>query len=357
MGYGSSVCSASSTSSSTFETQTFKKATQTSGESKTSCPLGSSQSYDKTSCIPCAPGYYVSSSGVSCSSPDNSMSSCCYKCPDGTICPGFGTYKPVYCPAGYSANYRKTECLRAPPGYYSGREGFYCDHPEETPLSCFYKCPAGKVCPCTGTSEPILCQPGTASNFERTECIKATPGYYSGTAGYYCDQPSNSGLACFSYCPNGKICPGSGTYNPIACPAGYSANYRKTECLRAPPGYYSGREGFYCDHPEETPLSCFYKCPAGKICPGLGTYEPILCQAGTASNYERTQCLIAPPGYYAGREGFYCEHPEETPLSCFYKCSTGHICPGSGTSQPIPCPSGTKPDSASISCVNISNAI
>jgi hypothetical protein len=63
------------------------------------------------------------------------------------------------------------------------------------------------------------------------------------------------------------------------------------------PGYYTDSTGWYC-YGTSCDGSDSPRCPDGKVCPNAGTSQPILCQAGTISNGERTKCVPCNPGYY-----------------------------------------------------------
>jgi len=95
-------------------------------------------------------------------------------------------------------------------------------------------------------------------------------------------------------------------------------------------------------------------CPNGYICLGEGTVEPIDCSVngGAIANSAKTQCMKCSPGTYAKiGEKWYC-----TSAECKNRCQScpdGYICPGEGTVTPIKCAVGMKPDSSNIICLSI----
>ena len=98
--------------------------------------------------VPCAPGFYSSTSATECS-----------KCPLGTMCPELQTITPLPCTNGtYSNTTGALDCTRCPMGYS-------CLNPRNTPEVCQegYYSPLGtavcSTCPSGyryGTSSPYL---------------------------------------------------------------------------------------------------------------------------------------------------------------------------------------------------------
>lgn len=210
-------------------------------ETYTPCPVGT---YNPvlggtsllTHCLPCAPGRYCASKGLSAPTGDCNAGYFCEssaetnkpaaldeisgrwgKCPPGSYCPAATAY-PYPCPAGTFSDSESltsaSACTTCTAGHYcetrgltqvTGQcdEGFYC--PVETtadangvikgainPRNDAYKCTKGNYCP-TGSTAEIPCAAGTYANEEYQEiCISCPKGYY---------------------CPLGAI-------TPTICPAG-----------------------------------------------------------------------------------------------------------------------------------------
>jgi hypothetical protein len=218
-------------------------------------------------------------------------------------------------------------------------------------------CPNGYACPCEGTSRPIKCEPGTIANGKRTQCVPCAPGRYQSNSGYSCSTsfPADCGGERCPICPNGFACPTKGTASPIKCEPGTIANGLRTECVKCAPGRYQSKPGDYCS--SSFPVNCGGEvcpiCPNGYICPGTGTSQPKICPPGTIANGLRTECVPCDPGRYRSTPGEYCS--SSFPVNCGGEscpwCPNGYICPGSGTTNPTPCPSGSWPNSQRTACL------
>ncbi len=206
----------------------------------------------------------------------------------------------------------------------------------------------------TDEARSITCMAGTVANYERTSCLSCRPGTYTSSSGWYCTSPSSCGC---NQCPDGYVCPGEGTINPQICQAGELVNYSKTKCDKCAIGTYSKiGERWWC-----TTSDCNNRCrscPDGYVCPCPGTVEPIDCSVngGALANGARTQCLKCSPGTYAKiGERWWCSTTD-----CNNRCRScpdGYVCPGEGTVEPIKCAVGMKPESSSIICLPITTPV
>ena len=273
--------------------------------------------------------------------------------------------------------------LVAPSGECSA--GFYCPPGSKNSLGLTEytgnnSCPIGSYCP-QGAKVPLACPPGTYNPHEGmsdiTDCIDCPPGYYcaeynlssvSGPCdgGYYCETGSkvskplrdeNTSTSCYDD-PHGDVCPPTsycppGTAFPLPCaPGSYNDLYAQDSCFDCPSGYFC---------PGNT--SEFFVCPIGHYCPnGTKFSNEFPCPEGTYSNSTTrssvTDCLPAPPGYYASgtgniepdgfcHHGYYCPAGaiSPTPYCNTSLCETGGRCePGmlclNHTGYPLPCPGG-----------------
>jgi len=117
------------------------------------------------------------------------------------------------CKAGQIANYERTECLPCAPGSFTSEDGHFCTNILCNKKKC-PKCPKGHICPGSGTVSPVICKVGTISNYERTECLPCAPGSFTSEDGQFCDHHFCKNCP---KCPNGHICPGFGSSRPIKC--------------------------------------------------------------------------------------------------------------------------------------------
>lgn len=313
------------------------------------CPAGSALSYTGNTCITCSPGYFTSTPGRRCTSSANTASVCCSVCPEGHVCPTEGMSVPIECTPGTAANYGRTSCIKCSPGYFGATYGRQCTSSSNTASDCCRLCPTGHACPEQGTSVPTECPLGTASNFQKTQCLACPPGYHGRTAARQCTDSSNTGRYCCLPCPTGHICPDYGTINPILCPAGTAASYQSTSCVQCSPGSLTYTDARQCVSSSNT--ECCNGCPTGHICPGLNTTTPIKCLAGTAANYQSTDCVKCSPGYHTSSDGAKCTSSSNTVTDCCVGCPRGHICPGLATSVPIQCPAGTAANYQKTECI------
>ena len=71
------------------------------------CSAGTIANFIKTACITCLPGTYSLSSGRYCMTADCK----CNKCPNGYICPNYGTINPTRCPTGTTSDSNNLKCI------------------------------------------------------------------------------------------------------------------------------------------------------------------------------------------------------------------------------------------------------
>ncbi len=409
------------------------------------CPIGfyrnGSARESFQDCAQCIAGFYCNSEGLA--EP--------VSCPEGYFCVSGSTY-PQPCPLGTYSNStelrRSTDCAPCPGGKYCAGlgetsptgicdPGFYCREKAYTSAPpdglTGGVCPIGGYCP-AGSAVSSPCDPGyySPSLGAKTsyDCVPCEPGKFcSGTssggatancaAGYYCiggastavqydtepghysapgafkQEPCAKGTYQRAYrssscetCIQGYYCNGTGTVDPIICPAGFYcpestdvpftcprgtyqpdvARYDITHCNPCTPGYGCDTTGlsavvnkcaagFYClagsntTHPTDPTIGGL--CPVGYYCElGTADYSTSPCKNGTYSNStgntaigDCTSCdpgrvcngyaLQEPNGYCAA--GYYCRGGAKTDMpndggTTGSQCLEGHYCP-IGTGQ------------------------
>ncbi|KYO38996.1 hypothetical protein Y1Q_0022586 [Alligator mississippiensis] len=333
------------------------------------CPVGtlnnSTGCSSQDSCVPCYPGFFCASVGLSsptgpcaagfyCPANFSSFSPTAFLCPKGHFCTSGAAY-PTSCPTGEYQPHRGSEsCIPCQPG-------FYC---QETVSGDPKHCPPHTYCP-AGTLVPYPCPDGTFTPPNKTglqderECLACSAGHYCRggwlegkcAAGYFCqarsfestpqghDFPWSSlaecpwGQVCAGLCPAGFYCQ-EGSEVPTPCPpntirAVPGASQRE-DCLPCPPGRW-------CQAGD--PVS--YLCPSGHYCTGgniTGPSSVMVPQQCPEHTYypgleaqSLADCQPCPPGYRCPMPG----------LTTFedYPCPPGHWCPGEGDT--FLCPPGT----------------
>ena len=288
-------------------------------------------------------------------------------CTVGHYCPG-GTTIPLPCPPGtYSNTSGLSACLSCPEGYYclEGSSTY-----ANTPCTTGYYCPEG-----TEFSTQFPCQPGTYNNESGlkalTECLDCPGGWYcegegltepTGLCftGHYCTARAQSGSPNATShgggrCERGFYCPG-GTSTPIPCTPG---SYCVTDGLGAPSDFCDA--GYYCriGSSTATPNSSEVGgvCSEGHYCP-VNSTSPTPCPPGTYSNNIGNQnisdCDQCTPGYYCDaynlsapiglcNDGYFCPGGQATPTPSAHTCSQGHYCVR-GSHEPVRCDSGSYQD-------------
>ncbi|XP_011927069.1 PREDICTED: SCO-spondin [Cercocebus atys] len=330
------------------------------------------------SCLPCPPGHYCGQENLTrASGPswtahpfdlDNYTSTNCLcpatatggKCPAGSYCPE-GSPEPMPCPPG---SFCGTSGLSTPSG--PCQAGYFCVEGASSPTPkdgvTGAPCPPGYFCP-AGSHKPMPCPAGTFSSLpEQTmlsACQSCPPGFYckeaglqapSGQcpAGYYCDSSAGP-IQDFSLypCPRGHYCPlGTARATHYSCPV----------------GTYGPRKGL-------TRVTGCQPCPAGKFCALAGLTAPTgdcaaghWCKGGAAIKdpTDGARGLLCPPGHYCLKgapipsrcpPGTWSEEGNGAPEGC-RDCAGGELCSGShpplrptachpGAAHPIPMPPGT----------------
>ncbi|KAF6119825.1 hypothetical protein HJG60_010211 [Phyllostomus discolor] len=243
------------------------------------------------------------------------------KCPAGSFCPK-GSSEPIPCPPG---SFCATSGLSTPTG--SCQAGYFCAGGAATPTpedkltralcppgtfcQAAGPCPQGHYCP-RGSAMPQPCPPGTFSTHVKlgseAACSPCPPGHY-------CDSPgltSPSGLCSPGFfclgralipnsslgdqtggpCPAGHFCP-PGTVTPRPCPAGtHSSLAAQGHCEPCP-------EGFFCL--ANTSSVVGNECPAGHYCPVSTSFaSQFPCPRGTYKPQRRgvqqSDCIPCEPG-------------------------------------------------------------
>ncbi|XP_072885876.1 uncharacterized protein [Hemitrygon akajei] len=290
---------------------------------------------NEAGCLPCSPGMFCASSGLSNPSglcypgyyctgsavtptpskhwvnSDNATFSGNDICPMGHFCPEGSKY-PLPCPAGtYSPTTGLTsedQCQHCPIGHYCSQLGL-TDLNQAQLCDPGYICYAGSTVPCPSDGikgyvcpSGVCCPPGTISE------LPCNPGTYN---------PFPGAGSCLP-CPAGTMCINSSTVEPVLCPRGYYCFSKTSVPVPCPEGTYNTLEG-------ASSIDACVSCPAGFYCQGVANSEPdgpciggYYCQGGA-----RVPILHSDPVF---------------PLSG--PCTEGHYCP-TGTKAPIPCPVGT----------------
>ncbi|XP_036393698.1 multiple epidermal growth factor-like domains protein 11 [Megalops cyprinoides] len=317
-------------------------------------------------------------------------------CPPGHYCPA-GTGYPLPCPPGsYSSSpglSRVEQCHPCPSGHYCARPALadvskaaLCDAgyvclggsvgPRPSDGVQGHLCPRGFRCP-IGTPVEVPCEPGTYAPVPGAAvCLPCPPGATC----------RSSGTHAPSVCPAGHYCP-AGTAQPLPCPAGALSELTGARslstCVPCPAGLYCStpgssqpqgpcQEGYYCQGgatamvPQSS--AAFPRngpCPLGHYCPA-GTPSPLPCPTGSIRNQTggraAESCLPCPPGHYCASEGratpsgpcsagFYCPPEFSSTSPHAFLCPKGHFCL-EGSGLPLPCPTGEyQPTPGSDSCI------
>ncbi|XP_077422977.1 uncharacterized protein LOC144052618 isoform X3 [Vanacampus margaritifer] len=363
-----------------------KFASPVDGKTGGLCPPGSYCPPGSSSPIPCPPGTFSNSSGLS--RPQD-----CISCPPGLCCLGSNNTSPSGpCSPGYYCTGGS-----ASPIQHEAEQGHYtvegAVRPEPCPLGTFQprqgaqscmQCQGGRLCNQTGLSQPPLCPRGyycpPASSFPRPcptgwysdepggedvqHCRPCEAGWFCSKSGlsdpeglcdpgHYCTSAASaaSPIAVDSggVCPAGYVCP-RGTKHPQQhpCPVGTWSNtvgaQNLSYCLPCPPGLYCNSTGirqpsgtcdtgFYCSGGSMSPKPFDGLtgdiCPVGHYCL-MGSASPTPCPDGTYTNATGAEaCRDCPPGSYClSGEGIQ-------------PCPLGHYCLAGGVEGILPCPPGT----------------
>ena len=298
---------------------------------------------------PCTAGYYCKEGATTATPTDGTTGNIC---PYGHYCPA-GSISPIACPIGKYLDVKgkslSTDCLACPTGKVCNDlglispsencpEGYYC--PFETGVQKKYPCPPGFKCP-AGSNDKINCLSGTYQYFSNKGTCSDCP------ARFYCkkDDANNAEiLSSATICPAGKYCP-KGTSTPSDCPAGtFSAQSGlslESECENYPGGYYCTgggstvtnpcQAGYYCTGKTKvanpTDSTTGNKCPVGNYCP-LGSYAPTKCPKGTVNDSTGKSavgdCAKCPAGHFCPYLGATTALIDTS--STTHKCDVGYIC-------------------------------
>ena len=259
-----------------------------------SCPIGAT-SYPRStnfSDCSCSTGYKLAANF-----------SVCVACRSDEYCPG-GAARP--CPAGYVCSAAAASVCPI---------GYYCPGPTnggsgQSPAPA--ACPPGFFCP-YGSSAPINC---TAGNYCPGTLVGnvSSGGGGNGTGGGT-PPPISSYLPIL--CPGGFKCPATSSA-PIPCRAGYQCASGSVQ------DSIPCTAGLYCP----AMSSAGIPCPAGAVC-AQGASAPAVCPGGQFCAPGAAQGAVCPVGAFcAPGAGNYTT------------CPPGYVCPNSGLSAPVPCPSG-----------------
>lgn len=316
-------------------------------------------------------------SGSSCDCPAQSIGG---KCVAGEFCPPGGS-SALPCTPGY---YCATEGLSAVTG--GCQAGSYCTGSATmaTPVAELFGdvCPKGNYCPFASPA-PLPCVEGTFNDFfgsqDSTSCLPCTAGMFcSGVGralpngqcdvGWFCPEGMIAPQPAGNQCLAGHECQvGSGIQT--ACESGYYQPLAESgACLECPAGMYCDRNEAILEeqsgvgapsHGVVTPKIC----PSGFFCPNYTkTQRENPCPIGTYSNTTSleslAECRDCPQGYFCEAEniteptgkctaGYFCVLRSDTPMPVTSAiggpCAQGTYCV-EGSYTPIPCPKGTYGD-------------
>ena len=294
-----------------------------------------------TDCVPCTPGKYCGSPGLTAPTGD---------CTEGYYCGGGSTVATPLKSGSKASTYLVS---------YNGDE--YLAVRSNGTVNDI--CPPGHYCP-KGSNAPIQCPPGTNSSSigltNSSSCPPCLKGYYcphNGTvvatwkclAGYYCPTgTSNPTLGCTV----GHYCP-LGSYIPLPCKSGTYMNHTGAAAC------YACAEGFYCNASYATDR--YQSCPQGYACPTgtgvnwqscavgkygsrIGLRDTQQCESCISGSYCSRTGLTKPNGFCS--PGYYCPPGSKdsygrTDNANYTKlCPTGSYCPN-GTAVPHHCHPGT----------------
>jgi len=365
------------------------------------CPQGSSAK------LPCPAGKYCADYGLDAPSGDCEPGYVCtglakvpnptdittgYICPAGYYCPD-GITKTA-CDLGkfnqFTGSSSSADCIDCLVGQICNSVGLaYPITPCPAGKYCLadgtqQECPIGYMCP-AGTTEPVLCLPGTYQDIEGQATCKDCE------AGKYC---SFSGATTAPYnCPVGHYCPAKTAISTaFPCPMGYiNPDYGKsldTDCVPCPlnsyclatglgaatgtcyPGYVCPAgtiipnkitnlcpKNYYCTDgiATECPAKTYtygttvgaavvddcMACPYGKLCPNHDTGITDCPQGNTCQNGVQTIC---PAGSYCPTASFVpikCSpgtYADTTGAATCKSCPAAQLCEGYATVTPAPCP-------------------
>lgn len=370
-------------------------------------------------CDPCPPGYYCTDGTTKTACDDGTYyfgvratsDTFCKPCPAGYYCKSlyYGTIIPQACPIN---TYRLTTGAESSSECEDCDDGYWCPLPATSHLGRRLPCPAGKYC--TAGSSPQSCPAGKYSDSTSATndltCLDCPAGYLCPstgtnsqtkpkipcTPGYYCPAGSSIATECpvgtysnkdyltdsseCTDCPAGYFCPLASTY-PFLCPMGKYCARKVGVATNCPAGYYNPYQGIgnvkdciicpkghKCSAGSEVPTRCpqaryigslgqsaCSECPAGYYCPAEGWIDPRPCNKGYYSSINAASCTICPAGHYCPEEattatvqianlcpaGLYCpEGTDHYPTNLYDRCSAGHYCI-EGTDVETPCDIGT----------------
>ena len=310
--------------------------------------LNSTGGETMSDCNPCTPGSYCEGNGLSEVSGDCSAGYFCFhgantstptdgvsgdECAVGNYCPG-GVALPRECVEGTYVNFTgAAECLECPSGFFCLVEtvhpqlcppGFFC--PNGSGID-YISCPRGTFNPHFGLSSEEQCTPCTGGHFCGFENATEVSGACS--AGYFCeggvDTPTPTGAHRGSggICPIAHFCPQQASV-PNSCETGtYQDLTGQSACFDCPAGYFClANSSAFLNTP----------CPPGYYCPSGTQHDTQFpCPAGTFNNaslaVEATDCTLCLPGTF-------CDRPGLTSPSGL--CNEGYYCIlGAASSRPV----------------------
>nr|XP_055052406.1 zonadhesin isoform X1 [Misgurnus anguillicaudatus] len=345
----------------------------------------------------CQDGYHCPSGATSPNGTGNMITSTGNSiCPAGHYCPT-GISTPLPCPIGTFSNAlglsMVKQCQPCPPG-------FSCEEPAMVHLSEASLCDAGYVCingsrstrPVDGL-QGYICPSGHSCPIGSPLEVPCEPGTYSASPG---------ATHCLT-CPAGTMCPSTGTKEPLPCPIGHfcptgtalappcpvgtlgqvTRAQSDAACVPCPTGLYCSspglsqpqgqcQQGYFCHGGSAYPaplISTGYlrngPCPRGHFCP-TGALTPLPCPVGSIRNltggYSIESCLPCPAGHYCASEGldsptgpcaagFYCPVDFSSTTPHAFLCPKGHYCP-LASPLALPCPTGQyQPNPGSDTCI------
>ena len=273
----------------------------------TACEPGYYSMPNRTGCLPCGAGTFLSSTGG------------CQPCPPGSSSQRGAVACPP-CQANTFSAADRTSCTSCPSASTS-----YVGSP--TIASC--TCALGSVPQYTADNSTFACVPCARGSYHDAAagvCVACPAGTYTNTAGSYTCIPATAGFMVVLGGSDQAPCPAGTFLNGTACascaPGTFAASSGATSCAACPPSTVA---------PLPTATSCT-ACPANSadaagntmcVC-ASGYYD---ATRGGADGPECTPCVdggACVAGALLAQEGYWRESPTD---AIFLKCREGYCLP------------------------------